>query len=81
MAVTNSTVTNGKMVVTGDKDDTRGISYIKQITLTIIRTFSKNKYTYIHYTTMTKLQNNDTMQQEAQLSLRDHASMLSVIIW
>jgi len=42
MAVTNSTVTNGKMVVTGDSDDTRGISYTKQTTLTL---FGKNKTT------------------------------------
>jgi len=38
MAVTTSTVTNGKMVVTGVSDDTRGISYTKQISLTLIDT-------------------------------------------
>jgi len=41
MAVTNSTVTNGKMVVTGDSDDTRGISYTKHIILTLPGTSSK----------------------------------------
>jgi len=64
MAVTNSTVTNGKIVVTGDNDDTRGISYTKQMITLHVQSYTQHEVMnkHFHETPLRELQYSNTLQ-------------------